>query len=237
MELLKEKSIYIINKNDREYPNQLIKALGNKAPPILYCCGNIALANINTVAIIGSRNIDAETEKYAANLAKKAVYEGYAVCSGGAKGTDRASEKAAIESGGYCISFLADLMIQKISRPEIYTAVKNGKMLLLSAVEPDKYFHVSNAMLRNKYIYAMSQCAFVIAAAYNKGGTWAGAAENIKSRLSNTYIWDNPKYSGNRPLIAKGGIGIDSLEKFSVAELVSAEIKSYPEQLSLFDLN
>jgi len=231
---LEQKSIYVITQSDDAYPNRLRRLL-KKAPPLLYYCGNIALANMNSVAIVGSRIIDAEAEQYAVSLAKKAVAEGYVVCSGGAIGIDRISETAALNSGGCCISFLADSMIKKSQQPEIRDAVMNGKMLLLSAVKPDAPFNTGNAMSRNRYIYAMSQCAFVVASTYNKGGTWAGASESIKSRLINTYVWDNPKYDGNKQLIIKGGVEIGDPELFSIADLANAEVQTYPEQLSLFE--
>lgn len=231
---LKQRDIYTVTQNDSEYPKRLLKILEHKAPPLLYYCGNAALANMNSVAIVGSRLVDEDAEKYAADLARKAIAEGYLICSGGAKGIDSISEESAIETGGCCISFLSDSMIKKLSRPEIHNAVTGGKMLLISAVNPAMHFNIGNAMARNKYIYAMSQCTFVIVSDYNKGGTWAGAVENIKRRLSNTYIWDNSKYEGNKQLISKGGIGIGGLESFSVADLAAAEVKIYSEQLSLF---
>ena len=224
-------NIYTVTQTDIAYPKRLLNVLGEKAPPLIYYCGNSKLANMDNVAIVGSRIIDEQAEKYTMALAKKAVGEGYAICSGGAKGTDRTAEKTALEAGGFCISFLADSITKKLSQTEIQQAVLSGKMLLLSAVSPNAPFHTGNAMARNRYIYAMSQCAFVIASDYNKGGTWAGASQNIKSHLSNTYVWDNSKYSGNKQLIAKGGIGIDNLDLFSVADLAIAEVKSYPEQI------
>ena len=228
--------IYSVVQSDDAYPKRLLEILGQKAPPLLYYCGNPELANMTAVAIVGSRVIDEEAEQYAANLARKAAAEGYLVCSGGAKGTDRTAETAALESGGCCVSFLADSMSKKITQPEIHNAVTVGKLLLISAVSPDAPFNIGNAMSRNKYIYAMSQCAFVITSDYNKGGTWAGACENIKKRLSNLYIWDNAKYAGNRELIAKGGVGIGELESFAIADLASKAKQSHPEQLNLFDL-
>ena len=228
--------IYSVVQSDDAYPKRLVEILGRQAPPLLYYCGNFELANMNAVAIVGSRVIDEEAEQYAANLARKAVAEGYLICSGGAKGTDRTAETAALESGGCCVSFLADSMSKKIAQPEIHYAVTAGKLLLISAVNPDAPFNIGNAMSRNRYIHTLPQCTFVIASAYNKGGTWAGSCENIKKCLSNLYVWDNPKYAGNSGLIAKGGVGIGDIESFAIADLASKEKQSYSEQLNFFDL-
>jgi len=230
---LEKKSIYITTRSDSNYPCRLRKILGKNAPPLLYYCGNLELASQNSVAIVGSRNIDSDGEKFARRLAEKSADEGYAVCSGGAKGVDQISETAALDKNGYCISFLADSMTRKLRQKNIRDAVISKRMLLISAVNPDAPFLAANAMSRNKYVYAMSQCAFVVASDYKKGGTWAGATENLKSGKITTYIWDNQKYRGNSHLIQMGGKGIADLEKLSITELS----KSLPQVIQQLDFD
>jgi DNA processing protein len=91
-------------------------------------------------------------------------------------------------------------------------------------------------MNRNKYIYALSNGTFVVASDYNKGGTWAGAVENIKKGWVNTFVWNNNKYIGNTELIKKGGVGIEDLNNISIKELISNKVKRM-DQLNIFDFD
>ena len=48
------------------------------------------------------------------------------------------------------------------------------------AVRPRAGFNVGHAMQRNKLIYALADAALVVSADFNKGGTWAGAIEQLE---------------------------------------------------------
>ena len=233
---LEKKSIYITTRSDSNYPRRLRRTLGKNAPPLLYYCGDLALCEKKTIAVVGSRNIDSEGEDFTRQLAQKAVDEGYALCSGGAKGVDQISENAALQQSGYCISFVADSMSRKIKQKNIRDAILSKNMVLISAVNPDAPFHAANAMSRNKYVYSMSEAAFVIASDYKKGGTWAGASENIKSGKTHTYIWDNPRYQGNAFLIQMGGKAFTDLERLAISSLAK-DTPKFPQQLDFFAIN
>lgn len=234
---LEKKAISVVTRGDKEYPVRLKKILGKNSPALLYYCGNISLVNHQSIAIVGSRNIDIDGENFARRLSEKAVREGYAICSGGAKGIDQISEQTALSKGGYCISFLSDSMSKKIKNKLYRDSIAAGKMLLISAVNPDAPFNVANAMNRNKYIYALSQSAFVIASDYNKGGTWSGAIENIKHEWVNTYVWDNTHYAGNSQLIKMGAFPLQELDEVSISNLLTQKPKVENEQITLFSIS
>lgn len=236
LEDLSRKGISIVTRSDIEYPKKLKSTLKKYSPPILFYCGDLSLANKIGIGIVGSRNIDDEGIKFTQLLAKKAVEEKLVVFSGGAKGVDEISETTALNNQGYVVSILADSLSKKIMSKAIRDNILSGKQLLLTANNPDAPFSVANAMNRNKYIYALSNGTFVVASDYNKGGTWAGAVENIKKGWVNTFVWNNNKYIGNTELIKKGGVGIEDLNNISIKELISNKVKRM-DQLNIFDFN
>lgn len=236
LEDLSRKGISIVTRSDIEYPKKLKSTLKKYSPPILFYCGDLSLANKTGIGIVGSRNIDDEVIKFTQLLAKKAVEEKLVVFSGGAKGVDEISETTALNNQGYAVSILADSLSKKIMSKAIRDNILSGKQLLLTANNPDAPFSVANAMNRNKYIYALSNGTFVVASDYNKGGTWAGAVENIKKGWVNTFVWNNNKYIGNTELIKKGGVGIEDLNNISIKELISNKVKRM-DQLNIFDFD
>lgn len=236
LEDLSRKGISIVTRSDIEYPKKLKSTLKKYSPPILFYCGDLSLANKIGIGIVGSRNIDDEGIKFTQLLAKKAVEEKLVVFSGGAKGVDEISETTALNNQGYVVSILADSLSKKIMSKAIRDNILSGKQLLLTANNPDAPFSVANAMNRNKYIYALSNGTFVVASDYNKGGTWAGAVENIKKGWVNTFVWNNNKYIGNTELIKKGGVGVEDLNNISIKELISNKVKRM-DQLNIFDFN
>jgi DNA processing protein len=236
LEDLSRKGISIVTRSDIEYPKKLKSTLKKYSPPILFYCGDLSLANKIGIGIVGSRNIDDEGIKFTQLLAKKAVEEKLVVFSGGAKGVDEISETTALNNQGYVVSILADSLSKKIMSKAIRDNILSGKQLLLTANNPDAPFSVANAMNRNKYIYALSNGTFVVASDYNKGGTWAGAVENIKKGWVNTFVWNNNKYIGNTELIKKGGVGIEDLNNISIKGLISNKVKRM-DQLNIFDFD
>jgi predicted Rossmann fold nucleotide-binding protein DprA/Smf involved in DNA uptake len=66
--------------------------------------------------------------------------------------------------------------------------LRDGQLVLLSPYDPQAGFNIGNAMQRNKLIYALADAALVVQSDYGKGGTWAGAIEQLdKLRLVPVY--------------------------------------------------
>jgi len=55
----------------------------------------------------------------------------------------------------------------------------DGQLVLVSPYDPGAGFNVGNAMQRNKLIYALADAALVVNSDFEKGGTWAGAVEQL----------------------------------------------------------
>ena len=206
LEELEKKGIGIVTQFDTDYPILIKRKLKRKAPPILFYSGDIGLAKKIGIGVVGSRNVDEEGIRFTQKLVEKAAREHLIIYSGGAKGIDTVSEKAALEYGSAAVSFVADSLLSKIRKKDILDAVINKKHLLLSDVKPDAGFSAARAMNRNKYIYASSYGTFLAASDYNTGGTWAGATEALKNRWTKVFVWQNERYEGNRKLIEKGAV-------------------------------
>ncbi len=206
LEELEKKGIGIVTQFDTDYPILIKRKLKRKAPPMLFYSGDIGLAKKIGIGVVGSRNVDEEGIRFTQKLVEKAAREHLIIYSGGAKGIDTVSEKAALEYGSAAVSFVADSLLSKIRKKDILDAVINKKHLLLSDVKPDAGFSAARAMNRNKYIYASSYGTFVAASDYNTGGTWAGATEALKNRWTKVFVWQNERYEGNRKLIEKGAV-------------------------------
>lgn len=203
---LENKGIYIVTQFDSDYPKYLKRKLREKMPPVLFYAGDITLAGKIGIAIVGSRDADDAGMLFAKDLAKKATKEKLIIYSGGAKGVDSISEKAAIDEGGYVVSFIGDSLSKKIRNKDVIKNILNKRILLFSDVNPDTGFSVGRAMNRNKFIYAAAHGAFVVSSDFGKGGTWTGAVENINNSWTKLFVWNGCVKKGNKELISKGAI-------------------------------
>jgi predicted Rossmann fold nucleotide-binding protein DprA/Smf involved in DNA uptake len=138
------------------------------------------------------------------------------VVSGGARGVDQISMTAALEAGGVAIGILAENLLKKSVERSARQAIADGRLLLLSPYHPNARFTVGTAMGRNKLIYAMSDYGLVVSAEHKKGGTWAGAEEELKREDALTIFVriGNDVPQGNSKLLDFGAISWpDSIDR------------------------
>jgi len=200
--------IWVISRSDRDYPARLKQHLKDKAPPLLFGAGERALLRGGGLAIVGSRNIDRAGEEFARYVGNLCAQNRMPVVSGGAKGVDQIAMTVALDAGGVVIGVLAENLLKKSLERRARQALANGQLLLISPYHPEARFTVGTAMGRNKLIYAMSDRALVVSAEHKKGGTWAGAEEELKRNHSRpVFVWINENTpAGNRKLIEMGAI-------------------------------
>ncbi len=172
--------IWIISRSDTDYPERYKKHLKDKAPPLLFGAGDRSLLKGGGLAMVGSRNVDKEGESFCRQVAELCAGNKIPVVSGGARGVDRISMNAALEAGGVTIGIVADNLLRKSVERGNRQAIAQGRLLLISPCHPNAHFTVGTAMGRNKLIYAMADYGLVVSAEYKKGGTWAGATEELK---------------------------------------------------------
>jgi len=235
--------IWIISRSDSDYPTRYKKHLKDKAPPLLFGVGDRSLLRGGGIAIVGSRNVDNDGEDFTRKTAKTCAYNNIPVISGGARGVDQIVMTAALDSDGITIGVLAENLLKKSLERNARKAISDGKLLLISPYHPNARFTVGTAMGRNKLIYAMADYGLVVSAEHKKGGTWAGATEELKreNALPIFIRSGNNIPTGNKELLELGAIEWQEvISRDNLSQQLSDSAKSVKsdkqENLSLFDL-
>lgn len=176
------RGIWVISRADDAYPQIYKQRLRNKSPILIYGCGDKNILTQGGVAIVGSRDIGENVVAYTVSQINNLVKLSQNIISGGARGVDRVSMLSCLDSGGYSCGVLADSLAKSVLNAEYRKYIATGKLVLISAVDPDAGFNVGSAMARNKYIYALAHAGLVVNSDFAKGGTWAGAIEVLKEQ-------------------------------------------------------
>ncbi|MDP8236142.1 MAG: DNA-processing protein DprA [Candidatus Erginobacter occultus] len=237
-----QSGIWVLCRSDSDYPSRYRKHLKEQAPPVLFVVGSRSLLPGGGLAIVGSRNVDQEGETFARETAARCARSGMPVISGGARGVDLAAMKGALAAGGVVIGVLADQLLRKSVDSTFRDSLADGRLLLISPYNPESRFTVGNAMGRNKLIYALADYGLVVCAAHGKGGTWAGAVEELKrdsGRPVFVRVSENAP-PGNRKLQNQGAIPFPEISAGNLtAELLqqaaqSQRSEAWEEELPLF---
>ncbi len=233
--------IWIMVRSDPDYPKSLRTKLGTVSPAVIFGVGNKALVNAGGLALVGSRNVDAADTDFSATVARTAANIGLNVVSGGAKGVDETAMLAALEAEGTSLGVLANGLLQAATSGKWRSYLKNRQLCLISVYYPEAPFHVGNAMGRNKYIYCLADQALVVRSEQGRGGTWAGAIENINKRFVPLLVKGKSDATGNMALIAQGAIALDTppagqaeLEKWLSNALQQVQATDAPERQTFF---
>ncbi|MDP2662367.1 MAG: DNA-processing protein DprA [Dehalococcoidia bacterium] len=198
------RAIWVVSRADAGYPRRLKARLKDGAPPVLYGCGDAAILDAGGLAVVGSRHVDDALVEYTEGIGRLAAKAGHNLVSGGARGIDQAAMRGALEAGGKAAGVLADGLERAALNREHRSPLMDGQLVLISPYDPSAGFNVGNAMQRNKLIYALADAALVVSSDYEKGGTWAGAIEQLeKLRLVPVYVRSN----------GEAGTGLEALRR------------------------
>ncbi|MGV8079639.1 MAG: DNA-processing protein DprA [Syntrophales bacterium] len=208
VERWQSRAIMVMSRADGPYPKRLKDRLREDAPPVLYGCGDVSILETGGLAVVGSRRADPAIIEYTEAVGRLAADAGRTIVSGGARGVDQAAMRGAMESGGRVAGVLADSLGRAALVREHRNLLMEGQLVLVSPYDPAAGFNVGHAMQRNKLIYALADAALVVNADYNKGGTWAGAAEQLdKLRFVPVYVRsDGETGKGLEALRRKGAL-------------------------------
>lgn len=179
IERWQSRAIWVVSRADAEYPRRLKTRLRDDAPPVLYGCGDKTLLETGGLAVVGSRNADDTLIDYTMSIGQLAARAGRTIVSGGAKGIDQAAMRGALQAGGKACGVLADSLETTTMNREHRNLLLDGQLVLISPYDPNAGFNVGNAMQRNKLIYALADTSLVVSSDLKKGGTWAGAVEQL----------------------------------------------------------
>lgn len=233
--------LWVLSRSDADYPERYKKHLKDKAPPLLFGAGSRSLLRGGGLGIVGSRSVDHAGEAFTRHVAELCAYNHMPVVSGGARGVDQISMSAALEAGGVVVGILAEALLKKSIERNTRQAIADGRLLLLSPYHPNARFSVGTAMGRNKLIYALSDYGLVVSAEHKKGGTWAGAEEELKreNALPVFVRTGSNTPAGNSKLMPLGAIPWpDSIErddfKQQLRDLAVSVYRSQPNEKQNF---
>jgi DNA processing protein len=183
------RAIWVVSRADEHYPRRLKKRLREDAPALIYGCGEVELLETGGLAVVGSRHVDEALIESTMVIGRLAALAGKTLVSGGAKGIDQAAMRGALEAGGNAIGVLADSLEKTALKREHRNLLMDRQLILISPYDPNAGFNVGHAMQRNKLIYALADVSLVMSSDFNKGGTWAGATEQLEQlRLVPVYV-------------------------------------------------
>jgi predicted Rossmann fold nucleotide-binding protein DprA/Smf involved in DNA uptake len=200
------RSIWIVSRADSGYPRRLKARLKEDAPPVLYGCGDAALLDAGGLAVVGSRHVDDELIAYTENIGRLVAEARRALISGAAKGIDRAAMHGALETGGTVVGVMSDSLERGALAKDNREPLMDHKLVLISPYDAAAGFNVGHAMQRNKVIYALADAALVVTSDFEKGGTWAGAIEQLeKLRFVPVFARNNANAGKGIPALLQHG--------------------------------
>lgn len=241
LEKWQSRAIWVISRADSNYPSRLRERLKDAAPSLLYGCGDESILDGGGLAIVGSREVDESLIQYTEKAGREAAKAGLTVISGGARGIDRAAMFGSLQAGGRVIGVLADSLERMALAREHRDPLMEKRLVLISPYDPAAGFDVGHAMQRNKIIYALADAALVVNSDFEKGGTWAGATEQLeKLHLVPLYIRSEAEsVKGLKALKAKGALlwpnpeTTEEFEKALGAPVNRLKVKLFQEELPL----
>jgi DNA processing protein len=225
--------IGVLSRADEAYPSRWRSQLREQSPPLLFVAGPVSLLERGGIAAVGSREVDEIGAAVARATGRAAARAGSPMISGGARGVDREAMFGSLDAGGDAVCILADGLARTLRLPDVRKWVAEGQLVLASPHRPDAGFKVWRAMDRNKLIYALADIAVVISSDQDRGGTWAGATENLRNDWSPLFVRagdDIPE--GNRRLLELGALPLDDDDLEAAAGGLLAQLLARTERES-----
>jgi predicted Rossmann fold nucleotide-binding protein DprA/Smf involved in DNA uptake len=233
LERLEQSGLRVLSALDDDYPQRFLERLGRTAPPIMHVAGDAGLLGGDGVGVVGSRHADADALEVAASAAAEAARRSRPLVSGGARGVDQAAMAAALEGGGRAVAVLAEPLARRLREPAARRAITAGTLCLCTPYKPSAGFSVANAMGRNRLIYALTGVTLVVVADEGSGGTWEGALEALRGRITDVAVWQGPGAGpGNAALEAQGARPVMSMADLFSPQPVETPQAAQPPQLT-----
>lgn len=200
------RSIWVVSRADAGYPKRIKSRLKHEAPPVMYGCGDLNLVDNGGLAVVGSRDADDEVLRYAQRAGERAASAGRGLISGGAKGVDSAAMDGAETLGGIVCNVMAEGLAQAAISRRFRDGLQKKRTLLISPYDPSAGFNVGHAIARNKFIFALADVGLVVNSDLERGGTWAGAIEQLrKLHFVPLYIRSSGKRSDGLDALLREG--------------------------------
>lgn len=203
---------HLVTLADPDYPKALLEI--PDPPPMLYAKGQLALLNVPTFAVIGSRNATPQGEKTAEDFAHALSDAGYCVVSGLALGIDGAAHRGALQGRASTIAVVGtglDIVYPARHRELAHKIAEHG--LLISEFPIGTPSMAQNFPRRNRIISGLSRGCLVVEANLQSGSliTARLAAEQGREVFAIPGSIHSPVAKGCHQLIRQGAKLVDSI--------------------------
>lgn len=148
------------------YPPALAQV--DAPPPLLYVKGQLDLAEIPIVAIVGARNGSAVGQKFTRQIATDLALEGFVIASGLARGIDTAAHRAALQHGTIAVLAGGIDIVYPPENEELQHAI-GAQGLLITERSPGFSPRGKDFPRRNRLISGISLGVIVVEAAERSG--------------------------------------------------------------------
>ncbi len=176
--------IFPLTRVSPGYPRQLTEKGGALRPPVLFCAGDRRVLEGPFLGLAGARDASPAALDFAARTGALAARQGLTLVTGGARGADRAAVEACQAAGGRTLTFVPDDLIRR-------AAGAGPGRLVCSEGGYELAFTAQRALARNTLIHRMGERTVAIQPGFRRGGTWSGAAENLRRGWSRLYVYDD----------------------------------------------
>jgi DNA processing protein len=167
-------NVRVLSILDPDYPEGLSAALGESAPVLLLCLGNLELLKHVSVGFCGSREASEKGISTARDSATLLVRDQINIVSGFAAGVDMNAHRAALAAGGTTTVVLAEGILRFRVKKDIRDLWDDSRTLVVSEFGPNLPWSVSRAMQRNRTICGLSRAMVLIEAKTTGGSIQAG---------------------------------------------------------------
>lgn len=197
---------------DDGYPERWRSRLGDGEPGFVFLLGNLALPARSTVGLLSSREISGETVAAAAEVARAAAVEGFAVVTSGTKGTYRISTTAAracaaprlvVLDRGILAAFGGQTDTDPFGTGVFRRRLDTENTLVLSTFRLHDHAAPSNGQRRDELVAALSDV--IVAAGVRDGGGIERTCLRALDRGQCVLSWG----AANAALLAAGAIALD----------------------------
>lgn len=182
-----------------DYPKNWSHNLKTSAPPALWKKGMAPKEKY--IAIVGSRKPSTEEQAFTYQCAFYTVEKGFAVCSGGAIGTDTWAAYGALKAAE---QYGTQNPVLEILPYGINHLSKKYPACRLSACAPNTDFSSQQAMFRNNLIYGTAALAIVVSPRLKQGGSWHGAISALQKNLCPVAVKWAPNDPAVKELVRRG---------------------------------
>lgn len=156
-----------IGIGEPDYPPALRQI--DAAPPLIAAKGDLTVATLPAVGIVGSRNASISGAKFAAMMAREIGLSGYGIVSGLARGIDAAAHRASLDTG--TIAAMAGGLDQPYppENIDLFDQICNGRGLAISEMPFGWEPRARDFPRRNRLIAGVALGVVVIEAAARSG--------------------------------------------------------------------